>query len=140
MNDTRKSLPAVPSPPGVPAVEAAGPDRRSHAGGPPRFLARAAVLTAVLTAAGALLGLLRDQALAHLYGAGPDTDAFLVAWTVPEFASTLLIEDAMALILVPAFSLALARRAALDSPIRYGSSSARRCRGSFSPSVPGPPY
>lgn len=79
-----------------------------------RFLARAALVTALLTAAGALLGLVRDQTIAHLYGAGPGTDAFLVAWTVPEVASTLLIEDAMALILVPAFSLALARRAARE--------------------------
>ncbi|MEV0092642.1 lipid II flippase MurJ [Streptomyces sp. NPDC050738] len=75
-------------------------------------LARAALLTAALTAVGSLLGLMRDQALAHLFGAGSDTDAFLVAWTVPEFASTLLIEDAMALLLVPAFSRALAHRAA----------------------------
>ncbi|WP_442809858.1 lipid II flippase MurJ, partial [Streptomyces sp. SR27] len=64
-----------------------------------------------LTAVGALLGLVRDQILAGYFGAGAETDAFLVAWTVPEFASTLLIEDAMALILVPAFSRALARRA-----------------------------
>ncbi|MGW8666424.1 murein biosynthesis integral membrane protein MurJ [Streptomyces niveus] len=85
-----------------------------------RFLARAALLTALLTAAGALLGLVRDQTIAHLYGAGPGTDAFLVAWTVPEVASTLLIEDAMALILVPAFSLALARRAARE-PLPAGS-------------------
>ncbi|MFD5554843.1 lipid II flippase MurJ [Streptomyces sp. NPDC127068] len=68
-------------------------------------------MTGVLTAAGALLGLLRDQTLAHLFGADGSTDAFLVAWTVPEFASTLLIEDGMALVLVPAFSMALARRA-----------------------------
>ncbi|OON75406.1 murein biosynthesis protein MurJ [Streptomyces tsukubensis] len=77
-----------------------------------RFLARAAGLTAVLTVAGSLLGLVRDQALAHFFGAGPDTDAFLVAWTVPEVASTLLIEDGTALVLVPAFSLALALRVA----------------------------
>ncbi|MFI6105773.1 murein biosynthesis integral membrane protein MurJ [Streptomyces sp. NPDC051310] len=76
-----------------------------------RFLARAAVLTAALTAAGALLGLVRDQLLAVTFGAGDSTDAFLVAWTVPEFAATLLVEDAMALLLVPAFSAALARRA-----------------------------
>nr|WP_093840295.1 lipid II flippase MurJ [Streptomyces aidingensis] len=63
-------------------------------------------------AAGALCGLLRDQTVAHLYGAGGDTDAFLVAWTLPEVAATLLIEDGMALLLVPAFSVALARRAA----------------------------
>ncbi|MEU6879793.1 lipid II flippase MurJ [Streptomyces sp. NPDC046712] len=85
-----------------------------------RFLARAAAVTAGLTAAGAVLGLVRDQILAHFFGAGAETDAFLVAWTVPEFASTLLIEDAMALILVPAFSRALARRAGslFGDPVR----------------------
>lgn len=77
-----------------------------------RFLARAAAVTAGLTAASALLGLVRDQTIAHLFGASVDSDAFLIAWTVPEMASTLLIEDAMALLLVPAFSHALARRAA----------------------------
>ncbi|MFF8291306.1 lipid II flippase MurJ [Streptomyces sp. NPDC016309] len=76
-----------------------------------RFLARAAALTAALTALGALLGLFRDQLLARTFGAGTATDAFLVAWTVPEFAATLLIEDGMALVLVPAFAAALARRA-----------------------------
>ncbi|MFF7179525.1 lipid II flippase MurJ [Streptomyces sp. NPDC008121] len=86
-----------------------GPKRRpwSPSG---RFLARAAAVTAGLTAAGAVLGLVRDQILARYFGAGAETDAFLVAWTVPEFASTLLIEDAMALILVPAFARALTRR------------------------------
>ncbi|MGW3247629.1 murein biosynthesis integral membrane protein MurJ [Streptomyces sp. NPDC001070] len=82
---------------------------RTAAGG--GFLARAAAVTALLTVAGALLGLVRDQTIAHLYGADAVTDAFLVAWTVPEFAATLLVEDAMALVLVPAFSHALARRA-----------------------------
>ncbi|UQX01555.1 lipid II flippase MurJ [Streptomyces sp. RerS4] len=77
-----------------------------------RFLAKAAAVTAALTAAGAVLGLVRDQTIAHLFGAGHDSDAFLIAWTVPEMASTLLIEDAMALLMVPAFSHALARRAA----------------------------
>ncbi|WP_245246953.1 lipid II flippase MurJ, partial [Streptomyces lonarensis] len=81
-----------------------------------RFVARAALVTALLTAGGSLLGLVRDQTLAHLFGAGSETDAFLVAWTFPEFASTVLIEDAMALVLVPAFSLALARRGLGTSP------------------------
>ncbi|MFF0446840.1 murein biosynthesis integral membrane protein MurJ [Streptomyces sp. NPDC004609] len=87
--------------------------------GPPRLgnvLARAAAITAGLTVAGALLGLVRDQAIAQIYGASLDSDAFLIAWTVPEMAATLLIEDAMALLLVPAFSLALAQRAAGRSP------------------------
>ncbi|GAA3380403.1 lipid II flippase MurJ [Streptomyces racemochromogenes] len=77
-----------------------------------RFLAKAAAVTAGLTAAGAVFGLVRDQTIAHLFGAGHDSDAFLISWTVPEMASTLLIEDAMALLMVPAFSHALARRAA----------------------------
>lgn len=75
-----------------------------------RFLARATLLSAALSMAGAVLGLGRDQTLAHLFGAGEDSDAFLVAWTLPEMASTLLIEDGMAFVLVPAFSVALARR------------------------------
>ncbi|MFD4522437.1 lipid II flippase MurJ [Streptomyces sp. NPDC058470] len=85
-----------------------------------RFLAKAALVTVALSIAGALLGLGRDQALAHLFGAGSETDAFLVAWTVPEFASTLLIEDGLAFILIPAFSMAVARRAqgAAGDPVR----------------------
>ncbi|WP_073948621.1 murein biosynthesis integral membrane protein MurJ [Streptomyces kebangsaanensis] len=85
-----------------------------------KFLARATLVTAALSIAGSLLGLVRDQALARLFGAGSDTDAFLVAWTVPEFAATLLIEDGLALVLVPAFSLALARRSrgAAGDPVR----------------------
>ncbi|MET7284468.1 lipid II flippase MurJ [Streptomyces sp. NPDC005573] len=85
-----------------------------------RSLAKATLLTASLSIAGAVLGLVRDQSLARLFGAGRDTDAFLVAWTVPEFAATLLIEDGLAFALIPAFSMALARRArgAAGDPVR----------------------
>ncbi|WP_123976865.1 murein biosynthesis integral membrane protein MurJ [Streptomyces sp. Ag109_O5-1] len=84
------------------------------------FLAKAALVTAVFSVLGSVLGLVRDQSLARLFGAGQDTDAFLVAWTVPEFAATLLIEDGLAFALIPAFSLALARRAqgAPGDPVR----------------------
>ncbi|MEU9290862.1 lipid II flippase MurJ [Streptomyces sp. NPDC048275] len=106
----------------VPAARAAtkaedSADPTSASGG---FLARAALVTASLSIAGSLLGLVRDQALARLFGAGSDTDAFLVAWTVPEFAATLLIEDGLAIVLIPAFSMALARRArgAPGDPVR----------------------
>ncbi|MGV9287628.1 lipid II flippase MurJ [Streptomyces sp. NPDC003719] len=95
----------------------AGPEQASPSR---KFLARAALVTAALSIAGSLLGLVRDQSLARLFGAGSDTDAFLVAWTVPELAATLLIEDGLALVLIPAFSLALARRArgAAGDPVR----------------------
>ncbi|MET9497147.1 lipid II flippase MurJ [Streptomyces sp. NPDC006552] len=92
-----------------PPVADKGQDPHGSSG---TFLARAALLTALLSAAGSLLGLGRDQALAHLFGAGSETDAFLVAWTVPEVATTLLIEDGLAFMLVPAFSAAIAARAA----------------------------
>ncbi|WP_240111435.1 murein biosynthesis integral membrane protein MurJ [Streptomyces sp. MUM 203J] len=106
--------------PAVGGSRSAGGGTRSRSGGPGPRLARAALVTAGLTAAGAVLGLARDQLLARNFGAGSETDAFLVAWTVPEFASTLLIEDAMALVLVPAFSRALARRGegAHPDPVR----------------------
>ncbi|GAA3105614.1 lipid II flippase MurJ [Streptomyces rectiviolaceus] len=91
----------------APATEA-GPVKGSDPSN--GFLAKAALVTAVLTVAGSVLGLVRDQALAHFFGAGSETDAFLVAWTVPEVATTLLIEDGLAFALVPAFSMALARR------------------------------
>ncbi|GHG28336.1 hypothetical protein GCM10018791_50810 [Streptomyces zaomyceticus] len=111
--------PLAPRPPGR---RAHARDRTARTGAPQGrgFLAKAAFVTAGLTAVGAVLGLVRDQILAGYFGAGAETDAFLVAWTVPEFASTLLIEDAMALILVPAFSRALARRsgAPLGDPVR----------------------
>ncbi|MES5820993.1 lipid II flippase MurJ [Streptomyces sp. RG80] len=115
---TRAARPLPSTRPAAPPEDRA--ERADVAPASRRFLAKAALVTAVLSVAGALLGLARDQALARLFGAGSETDAFLVAWTVPEFASTLLIEDGLAFALVPAFSLALARRAqgAPGDPVR----------------------
>ncbi|QKW07425.1 polysaccharide biosynthesis C-terminal domain-containing protein [Streptomyces sp. NA04227] len=97
-----------------------------------RYLAKAALLTAALSAAGALLGLVRDQTLARLFGAGRGTDAFLVAWTVPELASTLLIEEGLAFALVPAFSVALARRARGDGTVNGIAATASSAQGEVS--------
>ncbi|MFI6016307.1 murein biosynthesis integral membrane protein MurJ [Streptomyces sp. NPDC051287] len=107
-----RTLAAEPRPP-EPRGPEAGPSSRG-------VLAKAALVTASLSVVGSFLGLVRDQSLARLFGAGQDTDAFLVAWTVPEFAATLLIEDGLAFALIPAFSLALARRAqgAPGDPVR----------------------
>ncbi|MFE2334625.1 murein biosynthesis integral membrane protein MurJ [Streptomyces coelicoflavus] len=114
---TAGEAPLVPARAAPPHTETAPPAEARSSG---RFLARAALVTAVLSVAGSVLGLVRDQALARLFGAGGETDAFLVAWTVPEFAATLLIEDGLAFALVPMFSLALARRArgAAGDPVR----------------------
>jgi putative peptidoglycan lipid II flippase len=84
----------------------AGARGRIASSGP---IARAALVSAVLSVLGTLLGLGRDLLLAAFFGATGDTDAFLVAWTVPETAAPLLIEGAMAFLMVPVFSRAIER-------------------------------
>ncbi|NUV84825.1 virulence factor MviN [Streptomyces sp. KAI-26] len=134
---TEPAPPLLPAP-GQPPGSGSGPGGRGttavgpapdpadggEAPGLGSFLARAAAATAVLTVLGAALGLVRDQAIARYFGASDASDAFLIAWTVPEMAATLLIEDGMALLLVPAFSLALTRRAADQAPAEPGTRSA----------------
>ncbi|GAA1792201.1 lipid II flippase MurJ [Actinomadura chokoriensis] len=78
-------------------------------GGGMNSVGRAAALSGVLIAAGTGLGFARDLVMAHMFGASRSTDAFLVAWTIPETVSPLLIEDAMALLMVPAVTRLLAR-------------------------------
>ena len=51
-----------------------------------------------------LLGLVRDQVLATLFGAGNDMDAFLVAFRIPNLARDLFAEGAMSAAFVPTFS------------------------------------
>jgi putative peptidoglycan lipid II flippase len=68
---------------------------------------RAALLVAGLALAGRALGFLRDVLIARFFGASADTDAFYVAWTVPETASPLLVESAVIYALVPVFVRAL---------------------------------
>ncbi|MFH8478973.1 murein biosynthesis integral membrane protein MurJ [Streptomyces sp. NPDC018055] len=120
-------------PTGTTTAEAAPePAGGGEAPGLGAFLARAAAATAVLTVVGAVLGLVRDQAIARYFGASDASDAFLIAWTVPEMAATLLIEDGMALLLVPAFSLALTRRA--DAEAAKGGESAGEADAAGEPS------
>ncbi|WUH98941.1 hypothetical protein OHR68_36425 [Spirillospora sp. NBC_00431] len=94
-------------------VEAPGSGAGESFGG--ASVGRAAVLSGVLVAAGTGLGFLRDLQMAHLFGASGSTDAFLVAWTIPETVSPLLIEDAMALLMIPVVTRLLARGGGLRS-------------------------
>ena len=82
------------------------------------LIVRATAVTAVLTVFGSLLGLLRDLLLARFFGATSYTDAFVVAWTIPELASPLLIEGAMALLMIPIFVRAVAEQGGLGSVVR----------------------
>jgi putative peptidoglycan lipid II flippase len=78
-------------------------------------LMRAAIVTVVITLSGSLLGLVRDLLLARLFGANGGTDAFLVAWTVPETAFPLVVEGAMSFLMIPLFSRALSQAQARDT-------------------------
>ena len=72
-------------------------------------LVRAAAITMIVTLSGSVLGLVRDLLLARFFGATGGTDAFLVSWTVPETAFTLVVEGAMSFLMIPLFSRALAQ-------------------------------
>lgn len=68
------------------------------------MLARSAGLAGAATLTSRILGLVRDQVLATLFGAGNDMDAFLVAFRIPNLARDLFAEGAMSAAFVPAFS------------------------------------
>jgi putative peptidoglycan lipid II flippase len=71
-----------------------------------------------LAGCSSLLGLLRDQCIARFFGSSAQTDAFLVAWTVPETAMPLLMEGAAALLLVPVFARALTGDGSIQRVVR----------------------
>lgn len=71
------------------------------------MLLQAAILVAAFALAGRALGFLRDVYIARLFGASAETDAFYVAWTVPETAWPLLVESAVVYAFVPVFVRAL---------------------------------
>jgi putative peptidoglycan lipid II flippase len=56
-----------------------------------------------------ILGLVRDQVLAYLFGAGDAMDAFRIAFRLPNVLRDLFAEGAMSAALVPSFTRALAR-------------------------------
>jgi len=71
---------------------------------PPDRIARYAGLTGAATLASRMLGLVRDQVLAAMFGAGNDMDAFVVAFRIPNLARDLFAEGAMSAAFVPTFT------------------------------------
>jgi putative peptidoglycan lipid II flippase len=67
-------------------------------------LARSAGLAGAATLASRILGLVRDQVLAALFGAGNEMDAFNVAFRIPNLVRDLFAEGAMSAAFVPAFT------------------------------------
>jgi putative peptidoglycan lipid II flippase len=70
----------------------------------PPLLGRSAGLTGTATLASRILGLLRDQVLAGVFGAGNEMDAFVVAFRIPNLVRDLFAEGAMSAAFVPTFT------------------------------------
>jgi putative peptidoglycan lipid II flippase len=73
-------------------------------------LARSAGLAGAATLASRILGLVRDQVLAALFGAGNEMDAFVVAFRIPNLVRDLFAEGAMSAAFVPTFTRQLTTR------------------------------
>jgi putative peptidoglycan lipid II flippase len=72
-------------------------------------LARSAGLIGAATMASRILGLVREQVMAYLFGAGNAVDAFNVAFRIPNLVRDLFAEGAMSAAFVPTFTKYLAR-------------------------------
>jgi putative peptidoglycan lipid II flippase len=67
-------------------------------------LARSAGAAGIATLTSRILGLVRDQVLLAIFGAGNDMDAFTVAFRIPNLVRDLFAEGAMSAAFVPAFT------------------------------------
>lgn len=69
-----------------------------------RQIARAATLIMLGNVASRVLGVVRDQSIAYLFGASGTTDAYRAAYRVPQMAYDLLIGNSISAALVPTFT------------------------------------
>jgi len=74
-----------------------------------RRLARSAGVIGIATMTSRVLGLVRDQVMAYLFGAGNAVDAYNVAFRVPNLVRDLFAEGAMSAAFVPVFTRELTR-------------------------------
>ena len=88
-----------------PAAPAVATSRLSPDGAPSAtHLAKSAGVIGAATLTSRLLGLVRDQVLAYLFGAGNAMDAFNVAYRIPNLMRDLFAEGAMSAAFVPTFT------------------------------------
>jgi len=89
------------------------PDQPSMPGGGPSppaaspQLARSAGVIGAATMTSRVLGLVRDQVLAFLFGAGDQMDAYNIAFRIPNLVRDLFAEGAMSAAFVPTFTRTL---------------------------------
>jgi len=67
-------------------------------------LTKSSSIVGIMTLASRVLGFVRDQVLAIVFGAGAITDVFLVAFKIPNFLRRLFAEGAFAQAFVPVFT------------------------------------
>ena len=95
---------SAPAPPSAPAGSAAA-----------ARLAKSAGVVGAATLTSRLLGLVRDQVLAAMFGAGNAMDAFNVATRIPNLLRDLFAEGAMSAAFVPAFMRRLTHDGRLEA-------------------------
>jgi putative peptidoglycan lipid II flippase len=72
--------------------------------GAQRAVARAAAVVGAATLASRVLGFVRDLVIARAFGAGPVTDAFFVAFRLPNLLRRLVAEGALSSAFIPVFT------------------------------------
>ena len=77
-----------------------------------------------------VLGLVREQVLASLFGAGNAMDAFIVAFRVPNLLRDLFAEGAMSAAFVPTFTRTAHASTARPPPGGSATTSSTRCSSS----------
>ncbi len=97
--------PPEPTAPAVASPEPVDSGTSSSTG-----LARSAGIIGTATLTSRVLGLVRDQVLAFLFGAGNAMDAFNVAYRIPNLMRDLFAEGAMSAAFVPTFTRRLTQR------------------------------
>ena len=98
------------SPPEPTAPAVASPEPLDDGTSSSTGLARSAGIVGSATLTSRVLGLVRDQTLAFLFGAGNAMDAFNVAYRIPNLMRDLFAEGAMSAAFVPTFTRRLTQR------------------------------
>ena len=80
-----------------------------------RAVARAAAVVSTATLASRILGFLRDLVIARAFGAGVATDAFFVAFRLPNLLRRLVAEGALSSAFIPVFTEYVTTRSRADT-------------------------
>jgi putative peptidoglycan lipid II flippase len=101
--DAEPRVPAAP----LDGAAARAPETRAASDRRGTWLARSAGVVSLATMTSRVLGLVRDLALAHVFGASHAMDAYTVAFRIPNLLRDLFAEGAMSSAFVPTFTRVL---------------------------------